>query len=28
MSFNALDRNVRPQAIWALCDDWRCWRRS
>jgi hypothetical protein len=28
MSFNALDRNARPQAIWALGDDWRCWRRS
>jgi len=28
MSFNALDRNPRPQAIWALGDDWRCWRRS
>jgi len=28
MSFNALDRNVRPQAIWALGDDWRCWRCS
>jgi hypothetical protein len=28
MSFNALNRNVRAQAIWALGDDWRYWRRS
>jgi len=28
MSFNALNRNVPAQAIWALDDDWRCWRRS
>jgi len=28
MSFNALNRNVWAQAIWALGDDWRCWRRS